>query len=414
MAITDSTNPQANITGSPIQNDAATTPNTNDLDLSLDLPPVVQETTPDTDRLKEEDKLVQKTIPSDSTLSRGDGWVSSKPGGFEAEAKDQILQENLPQDAKEMTLTDDMNIIKNLENTATATSQLGERILETKNPDPVVATPPVIEEQPSTLNPQQAQPSTINLDSLLADTTPTVAPVAATKSPFDLINTPAQQVAQPAVITAAVVAAQPMVDKKKGVKIGLFVLMFVALGFLTYFIISTMYPMWFFASNSNTGVTITEITGDILTGEVVFTGTELVSTDTGMTDTGHASASDANFQDINDMMPDASSTTLSQDAIVVKLNNYQELWTKYLAASKAVNDLQSMKFALYLKNKTQTVLDEIIANPNAITTMQSEITTQLAQFETFLQQLITKYGDLSASASTQTTPDQILNSLTQE
>lgn len=57
----------------------------------------------------------------------------------------------------------------------------------------------------------------------------------------------------------------------------------------------------------------------------MFTGTELVVTDTGMIDTGHASASDANFQDINDMMPDASSTTLSQDAIVVKLNNYQEL-----------------------------------------------------------------------------------------
>jgi predicted transcriptional regulator len=116
---------------------------------------------------------------------------------------------------------------------------------------------------------------------------------------------------------------------------------------------------------------------------------------------------------IDDTVP-STSTALSQDAIVVKLNNYQELGVKYLAASKAANDLQSMKYSLFLKNKSQTVLNEIIANPNAITTMQSDLTTQLAQFETFLQQLITKYGDLSASASTQTTPDQILNSLTQE
>lgn len=416
MAITDATNPQAVTAATPAQNNAATTPNTNDLDLSLDLPPVAKEATPDTDRLKEEDKLVQKTIPSDSTLSRGDGWVSSKPGGFETEAKIEILEENLPQDAKEMTLTDDMNIIKNLENTATATSQLGERILETKNPDPVVATPPVIEEQPSTLNPQQAQPSTINLDSLLADTPSTAAPVVG-KSPFDLINTPAQQVAQPAVITAAVTAAQPMVDKKKGVKIGLFVLLFVALGFLTYFIISTMYPMWFFASNTNTGVTISETTGEILTGEVVFTGTEIVMTETGIVDSWHASATDPAFTDINDLIDNTippTDSTLTQDTIVVRLNNYQELGTKYLAAAKTANDLQSMKYAIYLKNKSQTVLDEIIANPNAITTMQSDLTTQLAQFETFLSKLKATYGDLSASASTQTTPDQILNSLTQE
>lgn len=247
MAITDATNPQAVTAATPAQNNAATTPNTNDLDLSLDLPPVVQETTPDTDRLKEEDKLVQQTIPIIETPKAEVDEIKqttapqAAPSTLNAQ-QDEILEENLPQDAKEMTLTDDMNIIKNLENTATATSQLGERILETKNPDPVVATPPVIEEQPSTLNPQQAQPSTINLDSLLADTPSTAAPVVG-KSPFDLINTPAQQVAQPAVITAAVTAAQPMVDKKKGVKIGLFVLLFVALGFLTYFIISTMYPM---------------------------------------------------------------------------------------------------------------------------------------------------------------------------
>jgi len=98
------------------------------------------------------------------------------------------------------------------------------------------------------------------------------------------------------------------------------------------------------------------------------------------------------------------------------LNNYGDLGAKYLVPSKAQNDLQSMKYALFLKNKSQTLLNEIIANPTAITTMQSDLTTQLAQMETFLQSLQTKYGDLStATAQTQTgTPDQIPNSLTQE
>ena len=220
MAITDATNPQASTTAPSAQNDVALTPNTNDLDLSLDLPPVVQETTPDTDRLKEEDKLAQAATP---------------PEVAKVETKTEIVEKNLPQDAKEMTLKDDMNIITNIENTATVRPQPTERILETKNPDPVAVTPPVAEQPQAT--------STMNLDSLLADTQPIAAPVTPTKSPFDLINTPVQQVAQPAVITATVAAAQPMVDKKKGVKIGLFVLLFVALGFLTYFIISTMYPM---------------------------------------------------------------------------------------------------------------------------------------------------------------------------
>ena len=74
--------------------------------------------------------------------------------------------------------------------------------------------------------------------------------------------------------------------------------------------------------------------------------------------------------------------------------------------SKTENDLQSMKYALYLKNKSQTVLNEIIANPTAITTMQSDLTTQLAQFETFLLKLQAKYGDLTQTTTTPTAVTQ--------
>lgn len=156
------------------------------------------------------------------------------------------------------------------------------------------------------------------------------------------------------------------------------------------------------------------MTAPILTGEVVATGTDLATTGTttdifsttsGITDTssGHGSAMDPNFSDINALMNDASGNTttttpvMSQDAIVAKLNNYGDVGAKYLVPSKAQNDLQGMKYALFLKNKSQTLLNEIIANPTAITTMQSDLTTQLAQMETFLQSLETKYGDLSTT-----------------
>jgi hypothetical protein len=66
-----------------------------------------------------------------------------------------------------------------------------------------------------------------------------------------------------------------------------------------------------------------------------------------------------------------------------------------------------MKYAIYLKTKPQILGNEIIANPTAITTMQNDITVQLAQFESFLQKLQAKYGDLSTTGSTQSnTGDQ--------
>jgi len=91
------------------------------------------------------------------------------------------------------------------------------------------------------------------------------------------------------------------------------------------------------------------------------------------------------------------------------------LGAQYLIASKAANDLEGIKDSLYLTKKAPMLLNEIIANPTAITTMQSDIATQITQMETFLQSLQTKYGDVS-STPTQTTgqTDQIPNSLTQE
>ena len=294
MAITDATNPQA-ITPTPAEgNDTPVTPNTtpivNDLDLSLDLPPVVkEENTSDTDRLKEEDKLVEAEVPTTEVIKL------ETPAEVKEEA---IVQENLPLDAKEFTLQDDMKIIQELKNPEATKIESPTTILETKpieateEVQPVQPVEPVKENkpiEPVAVQPVAVQPvasNTMNLDSLLFETpaTVTTAPVESIKNPFDLIqaNTPAQQVAQPAVTTTAVATIQAMPAKKKnGVKIGLFIVMFVALGFLTYFIISTMYPMGLFNNNTAGQNNVVAIdTGASLTGDIL-TGTEVVADTTG-------------------------------------------------------------------------------------------------------------------------------------
>ena len=145
MAITDGTIPQTAtpVTPTPVANTA-------DLDLSLDLPPVAKETTPDTDWLKEEDKLTQKveTLAPSSKLQ-----APSIP-------QDEVLSENLPQEAKDMTLKDDMNIIQELQ-----LPQVQENVIQAKNQE-------VTNMQPATLNSphdevNNVQPVTMNLDSIL-------------------------------------------------------------------------------------------------------------------------------------------------------------------------------------------------------------------------------------------------------
>ena len=136
MAITDATNPQTRSNDTPVTN---TTPIIGDLDLSLDLPPVVKEaSTPDTDWLKEEDKLVQNDTTNVSTIGNDatEGSPALAGEDLKTEAKDEVLQDNLPQSAKAMTLQDDMKIIQEIQNVELIKTQPQERILEAKKLDP--------------------------------------------------------------------------------------------------------------------------------------------------------------------------------------------------------------------------------------------------------------------------------------
>ncbi|MEI8091654.1 MAG: hypothetical protein WCG98_05530 [bacterium] len=170
------------------------------------------------DRLKQEDALTQKV---------------ETPKVEPVETKADIVEDNLPLDAKEMTLQDDMKIIQNLGNTTTPTVVNETEILPTHPETPVVETP-----APTPVA------STMNLDSLLgspAEATTTTA----VKNPFDLVTpatnpAPAQAILQ---TPAAPAIADAAAKKTKNVKMLFFVVLFVALGFIGYFVITTMYPM---------------------------------------------------------------------------------------------------------------------------------------------------------------------------
>ena len=94
---------------------------------------------------------------------------------------------------------------------------------------------------------------------------------------------------------------------------------------------------------------------------------------------------------------------MTVESLIPQLTAYQDAGTKYLQASKTVSDLQGMKRSLYLSKKAPALIDKIVANASAIATMQDEITTQLTQFETFLQDLKDKYGDLTSTTTQATT-----------
>lgn len=409
MAITDGTTPQTNTTGTPIQTTSSEPTRPVDLDLSLDLPPVEKtETTPDTDWLKEEDKLTQKEAPIESSL------IKEVPSAGEAEdlkseaiPQSSIIAENLPQEAKNMTLKDDMSIIQDLQK-----PQIQENIIQAKNPEiqslsttAGVNTPmenSVVQHDEVVQQPKASTiPTTMNLDNILLDTTP--AQPAPAKNPFDLIqaNTPAVQVANPATMTTPIgTMPQAVADTHKWVKIGLFIVLFVALGFIGYFIVNTMYPMWLFSSNTWSDI-LAELPTSwyLLTGEI-FTGWEVVSLATGETalDSGHASADDENFQDLSNVLDtDVTIPTgsMTAESLIPQFTMYQDAGTKYFQASKAANDLQGMKRALYLSRKSEALLNKVVENANAIDTMQLEITTQLAQSKIFLTDLEAKYGPLT-------------------
>lgn len=439
MAITDSTTPQTKTGGTPEKTKPEVIPvpekpvsekiapekkapekKAEELDLSVNIP-AAEETKTDKERLKEEDILAQKKEIS--------------PNEAVPEATKIEVEKELP---AKMSIQKDQKIIKELEKPEHIISAKEAKPAEAPIPSvtPAEETKPVETSMPSTppeeTKPKETvettqtpetpagQPATMNLDSLLEEApTPPTAQVAESEKMMGFPPMPTEAIAKspattempaktetPAAVTKTE-ATKPIAhaaSKNKWVKILLFVVLFAALGFTTYFIITTMYPMGIFNAGTWSQDIITET--PLLTWEETLPE-EIIAAETGTEmDTGHAGAEET-FEDFETLLEseeeEVTTPTFDIETLVIQLNNYQDRGTSYLQVAKAQNDLQSMKRALYLSRKAPDLLNKIVANANAIDSMQEEITEYMTNFETFLQKLKDKYGEITTSSSTQTT-----------
>lgn len=213
---------------------------------------------------------------------------------------------------------------------------------------------------------------------------------------------------------------QTNIPQKKNawVKALLFVVLFVALGFTTFFILKTMYPVEFgnIFSGGETQMhaieevtwTIEELTGSELTGSEL-TGTEIPTEQmSGEIDTGtgtHESPVDNVFWELNDL---GTTPAEPEQNDVSKLTNYVNLGNDFLAQGKAIGNNTVIKYGLYISKKSTTFLEKI-ANGEEI----SNLSWYFAQFDQYIAQLETLLGTSTTAPTTEPVIDEGTSSLSE-
>ncbi|EKD25297.1 MAG: hypothetical protein ACD_80C00088G0007 [uncultured bacterium (gcode 4)] len=411
----------------------------NDLDLDLNLPDAPK----DDDRLKTEDQknnevvavpVVEPVIEPVVTPIIESEVIAIRPGGeaiqnpeikieevqtpiieptLEATAPSTTIEtEVIPTMTAAVALKEDMKIINELEWNTSAGGLAPEAIIA-----PQV---PVTE-----------APKTFDLDAMLG--TPVAAPIVgvpvmeavqvtpqASEAPMQMPQTtPPAQVQQPAFtipttpIQAPQVQAQqistPKIqtnmppNKHTGVKVLLFVIMFAALAFTTFFILKTMYPIEFanmFGGGQQINTSATLPLTDTTTVTTETTGIQLTET-TGTIDTGvgtHESpipTGDSVFGELNDLgtPPPVVEAPVQDD--VTRLTDYATQGNDFLAQGKTLGNNTIIKYSLYISKKATTFLDDIV-NGKEI----NNLSGYFAQFD----QYIVKLKELLAQPATPTEP----------
>lgn len=202
-----------------------------DLDLDLNLP----EAPKTDDRLQQEDKKNQE-IHEEAPVQQPSTTIEELPTPTNTENIEKVIEPK--------TLQEDMHIIDQL----TASASSGGLAPEANI---AVQTPPTID-----------TPKTFDLDAMLGTTpaitpAPIITPIIEQKTEIPTMQAepmPAQAFTLPTTETTTPTAAiiqtnipsTPILHKKNiGVKVLLFSVLFVALGFTSYFILQTMYPLEF-------------------------------------------------------------------------------------------------------------------------------------------------------------------------
>ena len=178
------------------------------------------------------------------------------------------------------------------------------------------------------------------------------------------------------------------VHKNASVKALLFVVMFIALGFTTFFILKTMYPVEFgniFGGgqtnmHASEAITETELTGIELTGtELTWITEEL----TGTTDTG--TTINNGFWELNDLW---NTTEESAQTDLSRLTDYVNQGNDFLAQGKAIGNNTVIKYGLYISKKATNFLEKI-ANGEEI----NNLSGYFAQFDQYIEQLKVLVGE---------------------
>ncbi len=190
--------------------------------------------------------------------------------------------------------------------------------------------------------------------------------------------------------------------KTTGVKTLLFVMLFVALGFTTYFILQTMYPIEFanmFRKNNTIQMHASEeVTGDMSTEEItgtteIMTGSEEVMTGSEEVITRTTDTTNANFWELNTL--DTEITTPSQEKTPIsKLTDYVNQGNQLVEQGKAINNNTVIKYGLYISKKATDFLTKI-ANGEEI----NNLDWYFAQFDKYIEQLQKILGTESTTYS---------------
>lgn len=243
-------------------------------------------------------------------------------------------------------------------------------------PTETVQTPPVVEAQP-VVEQKVIQPEI-----------PQMMPTATVATP---VMPPAFTI--PTTETQVPIQAIPQVTipqtQTKGVKTLLFVVLFAALGFTTYFILKTMYPIEFgnmfggdtqmHASEEVTG-TVEEMTWaeELLTGETAEE-TGVVEEMTGTEEATETETTDTSFWELNDL---GTTEQPAGETDISRLTEYVNKGNELLAQGKAIGNNTVIKYGLYISKKATSLLEKIAMGEEI-----SNVSWYFAQFDTYITKL---------------------------
>ncbi len=366
-----------------------------DFDLNLDLP-VAEKSE---DRLKEEPKKEEiKTAETpvtpkvEETPTAPEIAIPTTPENSQTVS---VNSESPVNPLESSSLTNDMKIIADLESHTSWT--------QTTPTEPSISSPMSPIESPVSPTPQTG----FDLDAMLW--TPTIAapvpPIESPETPVPPVTSQESSVVDSqkfSVPNSQTLSTSP--SPTKSIKILAFVALFIALWFVTYFIIKTMYPLGFNSTPAITILTGTELTGTELTGTeltgVDMSGTVIETLLTGEIASGdisaqtHESAPDSNFQDLENLTTTADTT----DTILSKLTTYSTQGKTYLAQGRQVNNQTLVKYGLYISKKADQFTTKIESWEEI-----SNLSWYFAQFDQYLAQLQSIAGTIADTNSTLST-----------